>query len=117
MAKPKKNVSKKVPVKIKDQKDSTKKTKTRSNQSRLVVTKSNMENQIKKGKVKILKGEVVNPGGAAKKIIFGTANQVSKVRKHGPGRKEYERMKKKLGIDTNKGAEINILGQWKKLGN
>ena len=93
-----------------------KKTKSRSNQPRVVATKNNMKQNLDKNKVKVLKGEVVNPAGATSKVIAATANQARKVKKFGPGRREYEAMKKKLGIDTNKGAEINILGQWKKLG-
>jgi hypothetical protein len=95
-------------------KKTTAKTKSRSEESRVAPTKKGI-NKIVQGRVK--KGEVATPGGAGKKIIGHTANQVRKVRKHGPGRRQYEQMKKELGFDTNKGAEINILGQWKKLGN
>lgn len=92
------------------------KTKSRSNQPRVVHTKHNRKSNLDKGKTKIVRGEIITPGSAGKKIIGQTAKQVKKIRKHGPGRREYEAMKKKLGIDTNKGAEINILGKWMKLG-
>ena len=91
------------------------KTEGRSEQSRVAnkYTKKGMK-KATQGRVK--KGEIITPGGAGKKIIVATANQAKKIKKYGPGRREYERVKKELGFDTNKGAEINILGQWKKLG-
>ena len=93
-----------------------KKTKSRSNQSRVIYTKGTLKRNLDKNKVKRVRGEIITPGSAGKKIIGQTAKQVRKIRKHGPGRREYEAMKKKLGIDTNKSAEINILGKWTKLG-
>jgi hypothetical protein len=116
-----------------------KKTKSRSNQSRILYT----QNNINKGKIKILGGEAI--GGAGKAVGKAVAKPLSKkalkklkeqrrlaaarkraanrkltpeetgkapVKKVGPGRREYEAKLKELGIEIKKPPR-KFMGEWR----
>jgi len=107
-----------------------KKTKSRSNQSRILYT----QNNINKGKIKILGGEAIGGAGkavgkavakkaaaaakraaakkrAAKRKLTPEETGKAPVNKWGPGRREYEAKKKELGIVTRKPPR-KFMGDW-----
>jgi hypothetical protein len=130
-----KKVSKKVPVKTKDTSPFKSKVKSRSNQPRVVFTKGTAKRNLETGRAKIVGGEAIGGAGkalgkaAAKKAAAAAKRAAARkraatrkltpeetgkapVKKWGPGRKEYEATKKKLGIVTKKYPR-KFMGEWK----